>query len=318
LPAGVVAIVLVGAGAYYAVDARRSGDPVAAFQAGSLTVAEPFALATAPDAKSAPAYMRIENAGGEDDKLIAATAEIANRVAIEEAVISDGMTTVLPLAEGLEIAAESAVQLRPGSYRLNFDGLNRPLKDGESFSGTLTFEKAGSVRVTYRVGEYVAPIGGSFALTDQSGKPFSNIDLLGKPYAIFFGYTNCPDVCPTTLFELSQALTSLGKEADRLRVVFVTVDPTRDTPEALGEYLTAFDPRIVGLTGSEAGIAGTAKSFRVFMQKVPAEEGDDYTMDHSATVMLMGADGKFVGTISYGEDAEKVLAKLRRLVAEAS
>jgi protein SCO1/2 len=190
------------------------------------------------------------------------------------------------------------------------------LQEGESFSGTLTFEKAGSVEVTYLVGEYVAPIGGSFALTDQNSAPFSNADLLGKPYAIFFGYTHCPDVCPTTLFELSRALAKLGPDAERLRVVFVTVDPARDTPDFLKEYLTAFDRRIVALTGSDKEIAEAAKAFRIFYQKVAAEDGD-YTMDHSASVILMDAAGSFVGTISYGEDTEEMLTKLRRL-AEAS
>jgi protein SCO1/2 len=314
LPAAVVVVLLAG---YFALDARRGGEPVAAFRAGALTVAEPFALATGPDATSAAGYMRIENGGGEDDRLLSATAEIADRVAIEEAVVSDGMTTVLPLAEGLEIAAGSVVQLRPGSYRLHLEGLRRQLKEGESFFGTLVFEKAGSLDVTYQVGEYVAPIGGAFSLTDQSGAPFSNGDLLGKPYAIFFGYTHCPDVCPTTLFELSRALAKLGPDAERLRVVFVTVDPARDTPDFLKEYLTAFDRRIVALTGSDKEIAEAAKTFRIFYQKVAAEDGD-YTMDHSASVILMDAAGSFVGTISYGEDSEKMLAKLRRLLTGAS
>jgi len=317
LPAGVVAILLAGVGVYLALDKRQSGVPVTSFHSGAITIAEPFALATTPDATAAAGYMRIENSG-DDDRLVAATAEIADRVAIEEASITDGMTTVLPVAEGLDVAGESTLQLRPGSFRLNFEGLRRALREGESFSGTLTFEKAGTLKITYRVGEYVASIGGHFALTDQNGAPLSDADLNGKPYAIFFGYTHCPDVCPTTLFELSQALAKLGADSDKLRVVFVTVDPARDTPQFLKEYLSAFDSRIVGLTGSEADIAVTAKTFHVFYQKVLAEEGTDYTMDHSATIMLMGADGKFVGMISYGEGRDKMLAKLRRLVAGAS
>jgi protein SCO1/2 len=138
--------------------------------------------------------------------------------------------------------------------------------------------------------------------------------LKGKPYAIFFGFTHCPDVCPTTLFEMSEALTRLGSDGDKLRFVFVTVDPARDTPELLSEYLGAFDPRIVGLTGSEEEIAATAKAFHIFFQKVPGANGE-YSMEHSASVMLMDAEGKFVGTISYGEDIDQRLSKLKQLIA---
>jgi protein SCO1/2 len=169
--------------------------------------------------------------------------------------------------------------------------------------------------VTYRVGAAAASVGADpFALIDQDGEPLSSADLAGKPYAIFFGYTHCPDVCPTTLFEMSEALKALGPDADRLRVLFVTVDPARDTPELLKSYLSAFDGRISGLSGTQQAIDAAAKSFRIFYQKVPAENGD-YSMDHSATVILMGADGRFVGTISYGEDGETRVAKLKRLVS---
>jgi protein SCO1/2 len=116
---------------------------------------------------------------------------------------------------------------------------------------------------------------------------------------------------------MSEALKALGTDADELRVVFVTVDPARDTPELLKNYLSAFDGRIVGLTGTQEAIDAAAKSFRIFYQKVPAEDGD-YSMDHSATVILMDTDGRFVGTISYGENAETRLGKLRNLLRHDS
>jgi protein SCO1 len=317
LPVGGVAAILAGVAVYLVLDPREAALPLTEFHVGLLVIAEPFTLATEPGAKKAAGYMRIENAGGEGDRLLSGTASVAESVAIEETNVAGGMNSVTQLAGGLEIPANGSVQLRPGSYRLVFQGLSRQLKEGDYFSGKLAFEKAGSVDVTYQVGPYVASIGGPFALIEADGKAFSNADLAGKPYAIFFGYTHCPDVCPTTLFEMSQALAKLGPDAERVNMVFVSVDPARDTPEFLEEYLTAFDARIVGLTGTEETIANAAKAFHVFYQKVPADNGD-YTMDHSATVILMDAAGKFVGTISYGEDTDQMLAKLRRLIAGAS
>ncbi len=314
LPAAFVAVLLAGVAVYLALHPREAAQEAAAFRAGRLRIAEPFTLATEPGAKSAAGYMRIENSGSESDRLLSATAEITPRVEIQETKDTGGMLDVRLLDGGLEVPPGVTLQLRPGSYRLLFRDLDRQLKEGERFSGTLTFEKAGTAAVTYEVGAFVPSIGGPFALIDQNGKPFSNADLLGKPYAIFFGYTHCPDVCPTTLFEMSAALQKLGADADRLRLVFVTVDPERDTSDLLKEYLSAFDDRIVGLTGTAETIDAAAKAFHTFYQKVPGENGD-YSMDHSASVILMDAEGKFVGTISYREDVDVRFDKLKRLIA---
>ncbi len=314
MPAVLVAALLLGVAAYLTFERRQPGSGEPAFRVGSLRIAEPFTLATEPDAKSAAGYMRIENGGSESDRLVSATVEIAVRVEIQEAADVAGMTDVRMLEDGLEVPPGGTLQLRPGSYRVLFRGLKRQLKEGESFSGTLTFASAGSAKVTYEVGPFVPSIGGPFALIDQSGRAFSNADLGGKPYAIFFGYTHCPDVCPATLFEMSEALRKLGSDADKMRMVFVTVDPARDTPELLKDYLSAFDPRIVGLTGTAETIDQAAKAFHTFYRKVPGK-GGDYSMDHSASVILMDAEGSFVGTISYGEDADSRLSKLKRLVA---
>ncbi len=313
LPAALVAVLLAGVGIYLAFDRRQPTEDGAAFRVGALRIAEPFALATEPVANSAAGYMRIENGGSEADRLLAATVEIAPRVEIQEATAAGGMSDVRALENGVEVPAGATLQLRPGSYRLMFRELSRQLEEGEHFSGTLTFAKAGTVDVTYEVGPYVGSIGGPFALTDQNGGAFADADLSGKPYAIFFGYTHCPDVCPATLFEMSEALKKLGADADKMRMVFVTVDPARDTPALLKDYLSAFDPRIVGLTGTEDQIASAAKVFHSVYKKVPGENGD-YSMDHSASVILMNAAGKFVGTISYGEAEDLRLDKLRRLV----
>ena len=158
-----------------------------------------------------------------------------------------------------------------------------------------------------------ASIGGPFALTDQHGATVTEAALKGHPSAMFFGFTYCPDVCPTTLQEMTTWLQALGPDADRLKVYFVSVDPERDTPEQLAAYLAAFDPRITGLTGSPAAVDAMLKAYRVYSRKVPLEDGN-YTMDHTAAVYLLDQDGMFTGTVDYKEDEATVLAKLKRLV----
>lgn len=157
-----------------------------------------------------------------------------------------------------------------------------------------------------------AAIGGPFSLTDQTGATVTGAALLGHPSALFFGYTFCPDVCPTTLSDMTVWLGQLGPAADRLKVYFITVDPERDTREAMASYLQAFDPRISGLTGSRAAIDQVLKGFRIYSRKVGS--GDSYTMDHSASVYLLDSTGHFSGTVDYQEKPETALAKLKRLV----
>ena len=160
-----------------------------------------------------------------------------------------------------------------------------------------------------------ARIGGPFELTKTDGTPFSSDALAGKPYAIFFGFTHCPDICPTTLLEMSNHLMTLGDKAKNLNVVFVTIDPERDTPELLKRYLSAFDERIIGLTGSGKDVSKVAKSYRVFYEKVPSKDGDDYTMNHTASVYLMGKNGNLVSTLSFQEPEESRQKKLENLLS---
>jgi protein SCO1/2 len=131
---------------------------------------------------------------------------------------------------------------------------------------------------------------------------------------VFFGFTHCPDVCPTTLGEMTALIEALGPDADRLHWLFVSVDWERDTPEALAGYLEAFDARIVGLSGSEPQVAEAARSFRVYYRRVPLE-GGGYTMDHSASVFLIDGAGRFAGTIDNKESEEVAVQKLGMLVA---
>lgn len=154
-----------------------------------------------------------------------------------------------------------------------------------------------------------------FRLVTQHGRGVGEADFRGRPTVWFFGFTNCPDVCPTTLMHITQHLQTLGADANKLNAVFVTVDPERDNPEVLKDYLAAFDLRIIGVTGSLEEIQKFAKGYRVFFAKVP--QGEGYTMNHTSLVLLTSADGQFKGTLDLHEPAETQLQKLRRLVRDA-
>ncbi|NKB52918.1 MAG: redoxin domain-containing protein [Rhizobiaceae bacterium] len=160
-----------------------------------------------------------------------------------------------------------------------------------------------------------ADIGGPFSAVNSNGKPITHADLKGRPHVLFFGFTHCPDVCPTTLYEGSQWLKELGDDGNKVDIYFVTVDPERDTAEVLGDYLSAFDPHIKGITGSIEQIGQMTKNWRVYSEKVPTDDGD-YTMNHTATTFLMNSKGEFVRTIAYGEDNKVAIEKLRKLVRE--
>jgi protein SCO1/2 len=154
-------------------------------------------------------------------------------------------------------------------------------------------------------------IGGPFKLIDQNGKPITDQDMKGRPYLVFFGYTHCPDVCPTTLFELSEVLRVLGPDADKTGALFVSIDPERDTPAAMKDYLSSFDPHLVGATGDAKAIDAAEKAYRVYAKKVPGEKGD-YSMDHTALVYLMDKQGRFVAPFKLDRKPEEAAAELRR------
>ncbi|WP_296587998.1 SCO family protein [Roseibium sp.] len=164
--------------------------------------------------------------------------------------------------------------------------------------------------------EPLAAIGGPFELVNGTGETVTDKTFAGKPTVLFFGFTYCPDVCPTTLSELQGWMEGLGEDANKLNYAFVTVDPERDTPDVMRDYVWAFDKRITPLTGSREQIDAMIKTYRVYAKKVPLDDGD-YTMDHSAAVYLMNADNKFVGTIAYGEAEETALQKLQKLIASS-
>ncbi|MGO9360759.1 MAG: SCO family protein [Xanthobacteraceae bacterium] len=156
-----------------------------------------------------------------------------------------------------------------------------------------------------------AAIGGPFALSDASGARVTEASLKGRPSLVFFGYTHCPDVCPTTLFEMSELLRAMGPDADKMNAYFVTVDPERDTPAAMKDYLSSFDPHLKGLTGTPDEIAKVVAGYRVYARKVPLKDGD-YTMDHTALVYLMDRDGRFVAPFNLKRTPQEAADDLRR------
>ena len=156
------------------------------------------------------------------------------------------------------------------------------------------------------------PYGSDFSLIDETGQPFTQADLRAKPTAVFFGFTHCPEVCPTTLYELAGYQKQLADKGGDLQVVFVTVDPERDTPEVMKNYVEAVSPDITALSGSPEKIAAMLKGWGVYSAKIG--EGDDYNMDHTATTFLIDKTGELAGTLAYGENPDTALAKLERLV----
>ena len=155
-----------------------------------------------------------------------------------------------------------------------------------------------------------AAIGGPFQLTDQAGQSVTEKTLQGRPTLVFFGFTHCPDVCPTSLFEISEVLRAMGTDADRVNAYFISVDPERDSTAAMKDYLSSFDPHLKGLTGAPDAVAKVTTEYRVYAKKVPLKDGD-YTMDHTALVYLMDRDGKFVSPFNLKRTPEEAAADLK-------
>ena len=193
------------------------------------------------------------------------------------------------------------------------DQLRRPLVIIAAFAVSLA---VGLLLMTWLMGDLrkvaaPAAIGGPFQLADQSGKVVTEKDLKGRPTLIFFGFTHCPDVCPTSLFEISEVLRAMGKDADKVNAFFVSVDPERDTQAAMKDYLSSFDPHLKGLTGNAEQVAKVLTAYRVYAKKVPLKDGD-YTMDHTALVYLMDRDGNFVAPFNMKRKPEEAAAELKR------
>jgi protein SCO1/2 len=167
------------------------------------------------------------------------------------------------------------------------------------------------------------PWGVPFSLVAQSGQPITEKAFQnGKPTALFFGFTHCPEICPTTLYELTGWMKQVDPDKSKLQAYFVTIDPRRDTPELLNTYVSNASDRVTAISGDPAKVEAMARGFKVFFEKVPSDaknpDGPDYTMNHSASVFLLDGNGRFIGTIDYGENPDVAVQKLKNLIARAS
>lgn len=172
-----------------------------------------------------------------------------------------------------------------------------------------------SIATDTQPAETPVAIGGPFSLLDQNGARRTDKDYRGKFMLVFFGYTYCPDVCPTTLAVLSAAMDKLGPEGDQVVPIFITIDPKRDTPEILKAYLAAFGPRFVGLTGTDQDIAPVAKGYRVFFKEHPGSTGADYAVDHSTVIYLMDKNGAFAANYTLETSPDMIAADIRQKIA---
>jgi protein SCO1/2 len=157
------------------------------------------------------------------------------------------------------------------------------------------------------------PIGGPFALIDHTGRQRTDADFRGKLLLVYFGFTSCPDVCPTDLQAIALALEQLGDIGEAVQPLFITVDPERDTPEHLAEYVPLFHPRLIGLSGDQASIRQAARAYRVYYAKVPTSDGSDYTVDHSDFIYLMDRAGQYVGFFPPGTPPDRIAEVIRPL-----
>lgn len=160
-----------------------------------------------------------------------------------------------------------------------------------------------------------ALVGGPFRLTDMSGRNVTDQDYRGRYMLVFFGYTSCPDICPAGLQLISAALEKIGAKAERVAPIFISVDPQRDTPQKLADYVKHFDPRVVGLTGTPEEIAAVAKAYKVYYRKVPNEDAPaDYAMDHTSIIYVMDPNGEFVAHFTPTTTVDEMAAKLDKLL----
>ncbi|MGH6982076.1 MAG: SCO family protein [Stellaceae bacterium] len=174
--------------------------------------------------------------------------------------------------------------------------------------GGFAYEQLGADRAA----QAPVAIGGDFTLTDKNGTTRHDADFRGKEMLIYFGYTFCPDVCPTTLTMMTDALAKLGPDAARFAPIFITVDPARDTEAQMKQYIESFDPRFTALTGSAEQIADVAREYRVYYRKVAGDRPDRYTMDHSSVIYLMGRDGHYIGHFNTNVSADELAQDLKQ------
>jgi protein SCO1 len=300
------------------VDARIAPAADSA-SSGSIKVVGAWSRSTAPGASVGVVYFEVINAGPADT-LLAIECPAAQRAEMHATGRSDGIMRMRPV-ESVDIPAGGRLSFQPGGLHAMLIGIKQPLKEGGRLPLTLVFRRAGKLRFEAAIqglgttdphpATAAPPPPADFRLAlwpqraespalrlhDFDGRPRQLADYRGDVLVIFFGFVRCPDACPAELFKLALAMKRLGPSRERVQVLFVTLDPERDTPQVLKSYVTAFDPRFVGLTGSTADIDRAAMSF--FVEYARVGRGADYSIDHTTSTFVLDAHGRLrlVGTL---------------------
>jgi protein SCO1/2 len=221
------------------------------------------------------------------------------------------MTTIRKrtMANGSKGGAKGMKRSAKGAQSASGPGISRPLLIGVGavfalMFGAFVYFTSGKPTTSTEI------IGGPFQLTAHTGQQVTEQDFLGRPFLVFFGYTHCPDICHTTLFEMSEILRAMGPDA-KVGALFVTVDPERDTPESLKDYLSNFDPRIIGVTGPRASLDPVLREYRIFSKRAPGKD-EDYSVDHTTVVYLMDKKGHFVSPFNVARRPAEAARELER------
>jgi protein SCO1/2 len=299
----------------------------------AVSVGQAWSRATPPGVSVGVAYFEITN-GGAADALLAVSSPVAERAEMHSTTMAGGLMEMREV-HFVDVPAKGRVVFEPGGLHVMLVNLEKPLIEGTRVPLTLVFRHAGKVSVAavvqgvaggapvanalphdgYRLATWPAHAGSpNFALRDADDRARTLVDYRGRVVVVFFGFVHCPDVCPAELFKLASAMKQLGALANRVRVVFITLDPERDTREVLRSYVAAFDPRFIGLTGTPAQIDRAAGSF--FVEYARVGSGSDYTIDHSSSTFVLDATGhlRLVGTAKtstadYAHDLEALIAE---------
>lgn len=274
-------------------------------------------------------YLTLLNGGDSDDRLIGVETAIARAAEIHESEMKDNIMHMHPVA-GVAIPAGGRAELAPGGLHVMLVDLQQALADGDTIEVTLTFEQAPPQQLEVPIsieglgqwsesdfnGLLYDPIepAPSFELVDQHQQPVQLSDLRGNLVLLYFGFTNCPDACPITLATWNQVHRALGADADRVRFVFITVDPERDTPEIIGKHLALFNEDFIGLWGPLDEIEEIARSYNVYLQKVEVDSAVDYLVNHATLTFVIDAQGRRVLAHPLDTPADEMIADLQTLL----
>lgn len=265
--------------------------------------------------KITAAYMIIENHGQADVALKSASTSSADVIELHKMELVDGLMKMRRV-DSINIPAGGKVELKPGGYHLMVIGLKQPLKEGDIVSISLEF--SGDLRETVRLPvkprSAMVNEGSDFALTDEDGRQFHLSQLRGKVVLLFFGYTNCPDACPTTMAKLARAAKLLGNDANQVVTLFVSVDPGRDTPDVLKHYLDYFHLHSFGLTGTKDEIDAVVKQYGAKYEIEQSDSAAGYHVNHSTDLYLLDKKGELVKTFGYNDGTQTVVDGIRPLL----